>query len=150
MTEKWEKLSLWWILVRKWLVITGQRDFILKLLQNGSPSASRFNGLCLVSFKKLKNILLLTDCTTHFIYVWIKKSLRTLCTIKGGIEEATMQPVVLTSCMQVCVHIGALTGPRRAQWQHLFTGTILHRKSNALQLTYSTGHLIPSCFLNRR
>lgn len=25
MTEKWEKLSLGWILVRKWLVITGQK-----------------------------------------------------------------------------------------------------------------------------
>lgn len=39
MTEKWEKLSSGWILVRKWLVITGQREFILKLSQNGRRSA---------------------------------------------------------------------------------------------------------------
>lgn len=35
MTEKWEKLSLWWILVRKWMVMTGQREFIWKVSQNG-------------------------------------------------------------------------------------------------------------------
>lgn len=48
-------------------MITGQRDFILKLSQNGSPSASCSNGLCLFFFKKSKkaNILLLTDCSTH-------------------------------------------------------------------------------------
>lgn len=38
MTEKWEKLSSGWILVRKWPVITGQREFILKLPQNGRRS----------------------------------------------------------------------------------------------------------------
>lgn len=44
MTEKWEKLSLGWILVRKWLVITGQREFILKLSQNGRLTASFFKS----------------------------------------------------------------------------------------------------------
>lgn len=44
MTEKWEKLSLGWILVRKWLVITGQREFILKLSQNGRQTASFFES----------------------------------------------------------------------------------------------------------
>jgi len=47
MIEKWEKLSLGWILVRKWLVITGQRELILKLSQNGRLPDSFFLELYL-------------------------------------------------------------------------------------------------------
>lgn len=59
MTEKWEKLSLGWILVRKWLVITGQREFILKLSQNGRQSAPFFKELYFIN--ELLCFFFLTD-----------------------------------------------------------------------------------------
>lgn len=69
MTEKWEKLSLGWILVRKWLVITGQREFILKLSQNGRHSAP-FQELCLTRNNLTKrntlSILLHSTCANRY------------------------------------------------------------------------------------
>lgn len=64
MTEKWEKLSLGWILVRKWLVVTGQREFFL--------NCHKMADCLLLSFKSRiwegRAQLFLIWCNNYCIY----------------------------------------------------------------------------------
>lgn len=166
MTEKWEKLVLPWILVRKWRVITGQKGVHFETVTKWQPSCC---FCCLfreikINGKKCKaDIVLLTLGKTHpLIYIWIQRWLSDAgrdilahcAEQKVALRERceTMRLVVRASWTQARVHTGAPVRPRRAQWEHLFGGTILHiATGNQTLCSWPTvGHLSPFCFLNRR
>lgn len=99
-------------------------------------------------YQKRHIFFFLADRETHFLYIWIEKSLSNAEQKVALRERGDNAACVHQLDASACAYWSA-NWTEGAQWQHLLTGTILHRKSNALQLTYSIGHLIPSCFLKR-